>query len=58
MEQAKIYNHFHNSLRLFDVAPKFSFTTSETMRDYYYEHGIYELPRELLNHLRLRVLGS
>ena len=29
------YNHFHNVLRLFDVLTNFSFTTSETMRDYY-----------------------
>ena len=29
------YNQFHNILRLFDVLPKFSFTTSETIRDYY-----------------------
>ena len=28
-------NHFHNILRLFDVLPNFSFTTSETIRDYY-----------------------
>ena len=28
-----IYNHFHNILRLFDVLPNFSFTTSEMMRD-------------------------
>ena len=28
-------NQFHNILRLFDVLPKFPFTTSETMRDYY-----------------------
>ena len=28
-------NHFHNSLRLFDVLPNFPFTTSETMDDYY-----------------------
>ena len=26
-----IYNHFHNILRLFDVLPSFSVTTSETM---------------------------
>ena len=26
---------FHNILKLFDVLPKFSFPTSETMRDYY-----------------------
>ena len=32
-----IYNRFHNILKLFDVLPKFSFTTcaSETMCDYY-----------------------
>ena len=29
------YNHFHNILRLVDVLPKFAFTTSETMHDYY-----------------------
>ena len=32
-----INNHFHNILRLFDVLPNFSFTTGETMRDYYLE---------------------
>ena len=26
---------FHNIFRLFDVLPNFSFTTSETMSDYY-----------------------
>ena len=31
-----VYNHFNNMLRLFDVLPIFSFTTtSETMRSYY-----------------------
>ena len=29
------YNHFHYILRLFDVLPNFSFTTSETMRNYF-----------------------
>ena len=29
-----IYNFGHNVLRLFDVSPNFSFTTSETNRDY------------------------
>ena len=29
------YNQFHNILRLFDVLPNFSLTTSETMGDYY-----------------------
>ena len=31
------YNQFHNILRLFDVLPNFSFTTSATMGDYYLE---------------------
>ena len=31
---AKVYNHLHNILRLFDVLPNFPFTTSETMRNY------------------------
>ena len=26
-----VYNHFHNTLRLFDDLPNFPFTTSETM---------------------------
>ena len=29
------YNHFHNISRLFDVLLNLSFTTSETMRNYY-----------------------
>ena len=52
------YNHFHNILRLFDVLRNFTFTTSETMDDITYKHGIYELPHELPNDLRLRVLGN
>ena len=31
----KYCNLFHNILRLLDDFPNFSFTTSETMRDYY-----------------------
>ena len=31
----KYYNQFHNIMRLFDVLRNFSFTTSETMCDYY-----------------------
>ena len=33
--EASAHNHFHNILRLFDVLPIFSFTNSETMRDYF-----------------------
>ena len=31
------HNHFHNVLRLFDALPNFPFTTSEKMRDYYFQ---------------------
>ena len=31
----RIYNHFHNVLRFFNVLANFPFTTSETMGDYY-----------------------
>ena len=48
----KTYNHFNNNLRFFDVLPNFPFTTSETMRD------LYELPHELTNDFRLKILGN
>ena len=51
-------NQFLNILRLFDVLPNFPLTTSETMCDFTYKHGIYELPHELPNDLRLRILGN
>ena len=54
----KNYNDFHNILRLFDVLQNFLFTTSETIGDYYYKHGIYELPHELPNDLRPRILRN
>ena len=41
------YNTGHNILRLFYVWRNFLVTTSETNRDYWYKHGIYELPHEL-----------
>ena len=50
------YNQFHNILRLFDVLTNFPFTTSERCASITYKHGMYELPRELANDLRLRIL--
>ena len=41
-------------MTLFDVLPNFPFTTSETMSDIGYKHGIYEFTYELPNGLRLR----
>ena len=52
------YNQFQNILRVFDVLSNFLFTTSETMDDYYFKHGMYELPHALPNDLRLRTLGN
>ena len=57
-----ICNHGHNILRLFDTLPDFLFTTSETKAKQSMvisnKHGIYELPQELPNELRLKVLGN
>ena len=33
---ASPFNQVHNILRLFDVLPNFPFTTSETMREYWF----------------------
>ena len=51
------YNHFHNILRLFDVLPNFISPQVKRCVIITYEHGIYELSHELLNDLRLRILG-
>ena len=48
-------------MRLFGVLTSISFTKSEMMRDYYLKtsvRGIYELPRELSNNLRLTILEN
>ena len=34
---SRIFNRFHNILRLFDVLANFGFTTNETMCSYYLE---------------------
>ena len=47
---------FNNILRLFYVLLEFTFTTSETMRDYNYKPGIYELPHKPQNDLRISIL--
>ena len=52
------YNHFLNILRLFDVLSNFPFTTRETMRDYQLQTRHIQLPHELPNNLRLRILGN
>ena len=54
----KLCNHFHNILKLFYVFSNFLFATSEAMCNYYLQTCIYELPHELLNDSRLRILGN
>ena len=51
-------NHFQIILRLSDVLPNFAFTKVKRCAIITYKHGIYELPRELPNDLRLRILGN
>ena len=58
MDKHQYYNADHNILRPFDVLPNFLLTTSETKRDYSNKHGVDELPLELWNDLRLRILGN
>ena len=43
-------------MRLFDTFSNSILATSETKRDISNKHGIYELPHELMNDLRLRIL--
>ena len=53
------YNHFHNILRLFDLMFYQIFLSPQVKRCAIvtYEHDIYELPHELPNVLRNRILG-
>ena len=55
------YNQGNNIVGLFDVLPDFPFTTSETKCNIIsnkHKQGVYELLHELLNDLRLRILGN
>ena len=49
------YNRFH-ILRLFDVLPNFLSPQVKQSVIITYKHGIYELPHDLSNDLRLRKL--
>ena len=51
---AKSYNHLHNILRLFDVLSICFSTTTEKSVIIGNKHGIYELPHEFPNDLRIR----
>ena len=52
------YNHFHNGLRLFEFYQIFFSPQVEQCAITTYKHGIYELPHELSNDLRLRISGN
>ena len=50
------YNHFQNILRLLDVSAKFPQVKRSAI--IINKHGIYKLPQELPDDLRLRILGN
>ena len=52
------YNHGHDILRLFDTSPNFFSLRVKGRMHISNKHGIYELPYELSNDLRLRILGN
>ena len=49
-------NRFRNLLRLLDDLPNFIWPQVKRWVSTTYKHGIYELPHELPNHLRLEIL--
>ena len=51
-------NQFDNIFRLLDVLANFNFATSGPMGVTTYKHGIYELPHNMPNDLRLRNLEN
>ena len=55
------YNYFHNILRLFDALPNVPFTTSEMMRDYYFETRYVRISARVVKRFQsfnLRKLGN
>ena len=51
-------NHGHNIMRLFDTLPNFFSQQVERGLINSNKHGIYELPHELPNDLKLTILGN
>ena len=51
-------NQGHNIMRLFDTLPIFFSLKVERGLIISNEHGIYELPHELPNDLKLKILGN
>ena len=52
------YNHLHNILRLFDVLRNFPSPQVKRWAIITYKHGIYELPHQLSNDLRLNEISK
>ena len=52
------YNYFHNILRVLDVCQIFVSSQVKQSAIVSNKHGIYKLPNELSNDLRLRILGN
>ena len=53
-KQRETFNHFDNIVKLFDVLPNFPKRSAIISN----KHSIYELPNELPNDLRLRILEN
>ena len=59
MDAHFVCSHDHIILRLFDTLPNFPFAASEAKSVILSnKYGIYDLPHELPNDLRLRILGN
>ena len=54
----KSYNQLHNNLRLLTFYQTFLSPQVKRYQIITYKHGIYELPHDLPNDLRLRTLGN
>ena len=52
------YNPGHNILELYNILLQIRFTTSKRKFDIQYSNLVHELPHELPNNLRLRILGN
>ena len=53
-----VYNLGQNICRLSHILTQFLFTSSGTKLDFVTRKGMYELPHELPNNLRLRIIGN
>ena len=52
------HNHFHNILKLFEVLPIFFSSQVKRYAIITYKHSRHNLPHEMLNNLRLKILEN